>query len=133
MWVGSGFFRWKLKHTEQRLGSRNRRQKHLFGGPLPLLSPMLRVDCAILNGAFERVGTANIPKHKPGIAQEASLHSLAGVKAAELIGIVSQDSQEGIDVERGWAAFSGWVLIRRQKAVYVSATSRPKCQPGKES
>jgi hypothetical protein len=50
----------------------------------------------------------------------------ADFRAAGLIGRVSQDSQEDVDVERCWAAFTGWMPIRRQEAEHVSATSRPK-------
>lgn len=58
------FLRWKLKPTEERQAARNRRQKSLFGGPLPMPSPMLRVDYAILNDAFEREHIGHIPKDK---------------------------------------------------------------------
>lgn len=68
------FFSWKLKPTEQRLASRNQRQKPLFGEPLPMPSPMLRVDYAILNDAFERVGTAHIPKDK-SVPSEGPIHA----------------------------------------------------------
>lgn len=68
------FFSWKLKPTEQRLASRNRRQKPLFGEPLPMPIPMLRVDYAILNAAFERVGTGHIPKDK-SVPSDGPIHA----------------------------------------------------------
>lgn len=68
------FLSWKLKPTEQRLASRNRRQKALFDEPLAMPSPMLRVDYAILNNAFERVGTAYIPKDK-SVPSKGSIHA----------------------------------------------------------
>lgn len=68
------FFSWKLKPTEQRLASRNRRQKPLFGEPLPMPTPMLRVDYAILNSAFERVGTGHIPKDK-SVPSDGPIHA----------------------------------------------------------
>lgn len=58
------FFSWKLKPTEHRLASRNRRQKPLFDDPLPMPLPMLRVDYAILNAAFDRECVGHIPKDK---------------------------------------------------------------------
>ncbi|WP_194242498.1 ImmA/IrrE family metallo-endopeptidase [Gimesia benthica] len=78
------FFSWKLKPTEQRLVNRNRRQKPLFGEALRMPSPMLRVDYAILNDAFERVGTSHIPKNK-------SVPSVGPIHAAS----VSQTIQDG--------------------------------------
>lgn len=78
------FFSWKLKPTEQRLVNRNRRQKPLFGEPLPMPSPMLRVDYAILNDAFERVGTGHIPKDK-SVPSEGPIHAAS----------VSQTVQDG--------------------------------------
>ena len=59
--------------------------------------------------------------HQLVSARWASWLALAGLKAAGLIGRLSQDSQEDVDVERGWAAFSGWMLLRRQEADRVSA------------
>lgn len=45
--------------------------------------------------------------HQLVSAQWALLLALAGFKAAGLFGAISQDSQEEVDVERGWAVFSG--------------------------
>lgn len=67
------FFSWKLKPTEQRQASRDRRQQSLFGEPLPTPSPMLRVDYAILNSAFERTHTGHIPKDK-SVPSEGPIH-----------------------------------------------------------
>ena len=90
------FFSWKLKPTEQRLVKRNRRQKSLFGGPLPMPSPMLRVDYAILNGGFERDCTGHIPKDKSipseGPIHQASLtHSLQDGRCRLDLGTVERD------------------------------------------
>lgn len=58
------FLRWKLKPTEQRQAARNRKQKPLFSEALNMPTPMLRVDYAILNEAFEREHIGHIPKDK---------------------------------------------------------------------
>lgn len=76
------FFSWKLKPTEQRLASRNRRQKPLFDEPLAMPSPMLRVDYAILNPAFELVGTGHIPKDK-SVPCEGPIHAASVSQAVQ--------------------------------------------------
>ena len=74
------FFSWKLKPTEQRIARRNRRQKPLFDEPLEMPSPKLRVDYAILNGAFENVATGHIPKDK-SVPSEGPIHAASVTQA----------------------------------------------------
>jgi hypothetical protein len=88
------FFSWKLKPTEQRLVSRNRRQIPLFGEPLPLPAPMLRVDYAIVNEAFERRCNGHIPKDK-SVPSDGPIHAAS----------VTQTLQDGdVDLDLGTVA-----------------------------
>lgn len=85
------FFSWKLKPTEQRLVSRNRRQIPLFGEPLPIPAPMLRVDYAIVNEAFERRCNGHIPKDK-SVPSDGPIHAAS----------VTQTLQDGdVDLDLG--------------------------------
>jgi hypothetical protein len=88
------FFSWKLKPTEQRLVSRNRRQISLFGEPLPMPAPMLRVDYAIVNEAFERRCSGHIPKDK-SVPSDGPIHAAS----------VTQTLQDGdVDLDLGTVA-----------------------------
>ena len=88
------FFSWKLKPTEQRLVSRNRRQIPLFGEPLPIPAPMLRVDYAIVSEAFERRCSGHIPKDK-SVPSDGPIHAAS----------VTQTLQDGdIDLDLGTVA-----------------------------
>ena len=93
------FFSWKLKPTEQRLASRNRRQKPLFGAPLPMPTAMLRVDYAILNSAFGRVGTGHIPKDK-SVPSDGPIHAAS----------VTQTVQDG-DCRLDLGTLHGWFAV----------------------
>lgn len=79
------FFSWKLKPTEHRQVKRNRRQRSMFEDcPLPVPKPMLRVDYAILNDAFEDECGSHIPKDK-SVPGEGPIHAAS----------VSQTPQDG--------------------------------------
>lgn len=59
------YFSWKLKPTEQRTVRRNRNARPLFPDmPIELPEPMLRVDYAVTNSAFDARCTDHIPKDK---------------------------------------------------------------------
>lgn len=69
------FFSWKLKPTEARAMKRMKGIKSLFPDiPLSLPSPMLRVDYAITNEAFETSFADHIPKDK-SVPNEGPIHA----------------------------------------------------------
>jgi hypothetical protein len=80
------FFSWKLKPKEKKAIKQNRNAIPLFADmPFELPEPMLRVDYAILNGAFESECGAHIPKDK-SIPSDGPIHAAS----------ISQSMQDGV-------------------------------------
>ena len=125
--LASVFFSWKLKPTQARAVARDKNQLSMFEDmPRELPTPMLRVDYAILNDAFQRRFTEHIPKDK-SVPSEGPIHAAS----------VTQTLQNGrCDIDLGTVrgkfdvyalpVFTQEDLVGPEGACSIAAVLRPK-------